>query len=392
VPWRHTRTLQRLTEKVVINPGINAIVFNIMKLKAKHFSSEALECVICADEMSIKSNLYYDIGADEIIGFHQVGDKKEFLPANNVLAIMARGIFENWKQPIAYVYVNTTCNSNELKKLIFDAVGELRKINFKARAFISDVGSNFVKFSNILNISPEHPFFYADSDLLDENKFFYIFDPCHLLKALRNNFLKYIFLLENGEAIDRSYLIQFCERDFKRSLRFAPKLTRTHICPGPFDKLKVQLAAQLFSHSVAAGMEAEMALNILPQSAKATIEFISNINNLFDILNSTGHIVNEMSYKAIFSGTGKQMELIENMLHFFDLVTVHASGADVTKRIKSLWCWKITINSLISIHNFLKKPLITRRFNQDIIENFFGAIRKQSGNCYNPTPIQFKSL
>jgi hypothetical protein len=82
------RTLQRLTEKVVINPGMNAIVFNIMKLKAKHFSSEALECVICAD-------------------------KKEFLPANNVLAIMDRGIFENWKQPIAYVYVNTTCNSNE---------------------------------------------------------------------------------------------------------------------------------------------------------------------------------------------------------------------------------------------------------------------------------------
>jgi hypothetical protein len=171
-----------------------------------------------------------------------------------------------------------------------------------------------------------------------------------LLKALRNNFLKYIFLLENGEAIDRSYLIQFCERDFERSLRFTPKLTRTHICPGPFDKLKVQLAAQLFSHSVAAGMEAEMALNILPQSANATIEFISNINNL------TGHIVDEMSYKAIFSGTGKQIELIENMLHFFDLVTVHASGADVTKRIKSLWCWKITINSLVGIYSqFFKK-------------------------------------
>jgi hypothetical protein len=165
---------------------------------------------------------------------------------------------------------------------------------------------------------------------------------------------------------------------FERSLRFAPKLTRTHFCPGPFDKLKVQLAAQLFSHSVAVGMEAEMALNILPQSANATIEFISNINNL------TGHIVDEMSYKAIFSGTGKQIELI-------DLVTVHASGADVTKRIKSLWCWKITINSLVSIHNFLNKPLIIiRRFNQNIIEHFFGAIRKQSGNCYNPTRIQFK--
>jgi hypothetical protein len=41
-----------------------------------------------------------------------VGDKKEFLPANNVLAIMARGIFENWKQPIAYVYVNPAIQMN----------------------------------------------------------------------------------------------------------------------------------------------------------------------------------------------------------------------------------------------------------------------------------------
>lgn len=33
--------------------------------------------------------------------------------------------------------------------------------------------------------------------------------------------------------------------------------------------------------------------------------------------------------------------------------------------------------------------LFTRRLNQDSLENFFGAIRKQSGNAFNPTPIQF---
>jgi hypothetical protein len=56
------RILQRLMEQVVINPGINAIVFNIINLKAKHFLNEALECIICADEISTKSNLCYEIG------------------------------------------------------------------------------------------------------------------------------------------------------------------------------------------------------------------------------------------------------------------------------------------------------------------------------------------
>lgn len=35
------------------------------------------------------------------------------------------------------------------------------------------------------------------------------------------------------------------------------------------------------------------------------------------------------------------------------------------------------------------KFLFTRRLNQDALENFFGVIRTQHGNAYNPTPIQF---
>lgn len=34
--------------------------------------------------------------------------------------------------------------------------------------------------------------------------------------------------------------------------------------------------------------------------------------------------------------------------------------------------------------------MYTRRLNQDPLENFFGKIRQQNGNCRNPTPIQFQ--
>lgn len=33
--------------------------------------------------------------------------------------------------------------------------------------------------------------------------------------------------------------------------------------------------------------------------------------------------------------------------------------------------------------------LLTKRLNQDPLENFFGTIRQQNGNCVNPTCIQF---
>lgn len=36
------------------------------------------------------------------------------------------------------------------------------------------------------------------------------------------------------------------------------------------------------------------------------------------------------------------------------------------------------------------KFLLTRRINQDALENFFGTVRRQSGCCVNPKPIQFQ--
>lgn len=56
--------------------------------------------------------------------------------------------------------------------------------------------------------------------------------------------------------------------------------------------------------------------------------------------------------------------------------------------------WQITIHSLLELYNHLKTKydfnfILTRRLNQDCLENFFGSVRQQHGNAVNPTPIQF---
>lgn len=75
------RTVRRITQNWSISPGICERLFSILALRIQHFRLEARECILCADEMSLKSNLFYNIADDTIVGFHDVNTRKTFEPA-----------------------------------------------------------------------------------------------------------------------------------------------------------------------------------------------------------------------------------------------------------------------------------------------------------------------
>lgn len=83
-------------------------MFNFLLFKTQNIFPESLECVLCADEMSIKSNLYYNICKDKIIRFNKTNNRKTYDPAKFVLVLMIRGINFNWKQPIAYFFISNS--------------------------------------------------------------------------------------------------------------------------------------------------------------------------------------------------------------------------------------------------------------------------------------------
>lgn len=51
------------------------------------------------------------------------------------------------------------------------------------------------------------------------------------------------------------------------------------------------------------------------------------------------------------------------------------------RSVKHLW------NDL---HSKALRFLCTRRLNPDCLENYFGDIRQENGNCQNPSPVQFQ--
>jgi len=137
-----------------------------------NFCANALDCFLCADEISLKPNLYYNITKDEIKGFNQSNSFRTYEPAKYALVLMIRGIKYNWEQPIAYYLFSNNCSGLDLSCIIFSTIRQLRNININVRCLVTDQGSNFIRFSNANHVSPKEPFFEVDGQQV-----IYIFDP-----------------------------------------------------------------------------------------------------------------------------------------------------------------------------------------------------------------------
>jgi len=108
---------------------------------------------------------------------------------------MVKGIYNNWKQPFAYFFVNTTCSPNDLKNIIITAINKCNNINLNIIGIVNDMGSSNIKVSNLLHITPERPYFVHNF-----KKVFYFIDTSHLIKAARNNLMNHEVHFDNKIA------------------------------------------------------------------------------------------------------------------------------------------------------------------------------------------------
>ncbi|GFN89473.1 THAP domain-containing protein 9 [Plakobranchus ocellatus] len=72
----------------------------------------------------------------------------------------------------------------------------------------------------------------------------------------------------------------------KLPIRLASKLSKRHIELPNFAKLKVSLAVQVLSHTVAAGISTMVSFKALPPDATATAQFVEKFDQLFNCFNS----------------------------------------------------------------------------------------------------------
>jgi len=301
----------------------------------KNLKDDAKDFMLCVDEMAIKTNLFYNLSKDCIIGFNSY-DQKTYEPAKHVLCFKIRSLNYNLKQPVAYYFINNSCTGITLQNTIVAVITRLQSIGINIRVFITDQGPNFYSFSTKMHVSSERPFFFVNG-----KKIYYVFDPPHLLKSTRHNFYKYKLQLSN-DLTDKKYLNEFLKADQGLN-RCAPKLSVAHIHPGPIKKMRVCYAAQVFSATVVAGMRNCIINGTLPPAANTTVNFIDDTDKLFDLLNSKPK-VGSKDFNRPFKNTQKQRDHLLKMLNIFKnkrvmetkIIDGKTELIDVTQRMKFL--------------------------------------------------------
>lgn len=385
------RTLSRMVSRFASEAGFSKKSLYVIQERIKSLPAGANVCSLLMDEMSLKSHLFYSLSDDSIVGLEDYGNgKSSCLLATSALVVMVRGILYNWKQPVAYFLVNESCGTTQLHTILDEALLHLESLGLNVVSVVSDQGSNFLKLFASLGVSPYHPYFEMRG-----KQYFTIFDPPHLLKSIRNNLMKYDFEFEGKIACWQDIKL-FYDKDQKLPIRVSPKITDKHINPNGFSKMKVKLAAQVFSHSVAAGLSTYVALHAMPGSALGTAQFVSKIDTIFDCCNSLSSRDPKFCRRP-FSHSSPHMHEITTGIDFFESLKAinRQTGEDRTSYLKCLNGWIITLKAISLLWRKLYSEgiasfLITRQLNQDPLENFFGSIRQQGGNNDNPTPIQFQ--
>ncbi|XP_018566412.1 uncharacterized protein LOC108907286, partial [Anoplophora glabripennis] len=228
-------TLQKMLSRIPISSGIHDAVFNVLSSTSKKMKPHNKYCVLMFDEMSIEPNLHYNQFLDEVDGLEDFGGEKFEKIANHVQVYMLRGIASNWKQPVAYFFVNGGVKASKIKENIVNIIRKAKQCGLTVVATICDQRSNNKSAINLLVTETQNRTGTQDYIFeVDDNKIVPLFDPPHLLKTLRNILLYRDIYFTNKNGQSRVAKWEFIEKTWALDnncgdLRALPRLTEYHI-------------------------------------------------------------------------------------------------------------------------------------------------------------------
>ncbi|KAJ8913902.1 hypothetical protein NQ315_005699 [Exocentrus adspersus] len=348
--------------------------------------------------MSLSSGFHYETTAQRICGYEDLGTLGRTRNyANHALTFMVRGIKKNYKIPVAIYFTKDTIKTNMLKQLIVVVIEVLQGIGFHVMATVCDQGPTNRAAINLLtreyateNMSPY-------SFTVNNQEICTIFDVPHLLKNTRNALLQCHIEYESKKFAKFVHIQEAFNLDQqKRTYKMMNKLKPGYFNFGDtFLKIKVKVAAQQMSQTVAAAIETFSTTGDLPVESLHTAEFVHTIDNLFDSLN--GSHLNSPDGKILkcaLSEESPHLKFWSDLLpKIRDWKIIDCETGQLRNNYKFHEGWQTTVKAIMRLWANLKDKglqyLLLRNLNQDPLENLFGQIR-QHGICNtNPTPHQF---
>ena len=374
------------------------------------------------DEIKIKDDLVYCPTTGQLIGFvdlDQTSNQIQQLEsgvlnterklASSVLVIMVRGATSNLKFPFA-AFATNGLDADQLQAILMKSVSILEiDCGLKCLFITCDGAGQNRKFFDLNKTddsdAPCHCMpnpFAIDGDRM----LYFISDVPHLLKTARNCFsnsgshTKSRNLWKDGKNILWTQIVNLFKKEIELNLYVKnTKLSRAHVDLNAFNKMKVNLAAETLSNSVAELLEKKYG-----DEVAETVKFIRHMNRFFDCLNT----------RHLYEGTNKiqgdkepyidmndpRFEYLQSdFLGYFDAwksSVASRPGKFTAKELAGMQIsqqtidgFKISIRSIVACVRLLLSEgapfVLTNVFNQDILEQHFGHHRHKGGLCDAPT-------
>lgn len=389
------RTLQRSVENVCVNSGPCATLVSYVTLKIEAMNPCDRIATLSMDAMKISPSLRYEENRDLITGFEDIGNiGRSPKVADEGLVPMLRGVRSKWKQPLGYYLIRHSVKQNRFLHIINDCLVKCHQMGVMIICFVCDQETTQFALLKSQGVSMDHPYLVHPST---GEKVFVVIDIPHCLKNTRNAlFRRHDINYGSGTASWRHIEQLFeLENNMHSELRLVPKLKSIHLNLPVGKNMKVSIAAQTCSYSVARAIRTYVHFEKMPYSALATAKFCEEINNLFDVLNSSS-----TSAKGY-----KQAATVENWSSIRTFLLSMRSWIAQWKFVKDnrvkttmpfTQAWQISISGIIGIVDHLFeneefKFVSIRRFSQDHLENLFSVIRGHNGPNDHPEFHHFKS-
>ena len=284
----------------VIKPkrGFQKEVIEVLKQETDNYFDVQRYVVLLFDEMKVMANLVLDKTTGELIGFTDLGDpdlnfgtlEVPDMIATHALAFLVRGVCTELKFGLAH-FATTGITAAQLMPLFWEAICILEMTcNLWVIAATSDGASpnrRFFRLHKPLDGNADGDVCYRTINLYAPHRFIYFFaDAPHLVKTTRNclkssgsgTCTRYMW--NDGLYVLWQHIAEMFYQDADNGLKLLPKLTFEHVNLTAYSVMRVNLAAQVLSASVASVLKA-----FGPPEAEGTAKLCEMMDGFFDSLN-----------------------------------------------------------------------------------------------------------
>lgn len=232
------------------------------------------------DAMAIRKHIDYNTHSTDFSGYVNLGSGNDVTSeAKEALVFLLVGLNASWKAPIAYFFT-AGLSAETQKELVTMCIEKLEDYGFSLHALTMDGHPTNYAMCRLLGANldmADHASRQTYFESTKGQKIFIIFDACHMLKLVRNTLQACNNLIDHkGKLVSWHYIADLNDLQNSVGLRLANRLTSRHV-EFQQQKMKVSLATQLLSSSVAKALRTVKDIDVRFLNSDATAEFIEVI-------------------------------------------------------------------------------------------------------------------